>query len=84
MTNFFKNNKIAITIGCTAITVFALNNKFPVIVKKVITTKSNLKYQILKKGGDIKPKFSDTVTIKYVGKLINGIVFDKSDKASLA
>ena len=49
MTNFFKNNKIAITISCAAITVLALNNKFPVIVKKVITTKSNLKYQILKK-----------------------------------
>ena len=43
------------------------------------TTASGLKYQVLKQGtGTVSPKATDTVTVNYEGKLLNGTVFDSS------
>jgi FKBP-type peptidyl-prolyl cis-trans isomerase FklB len=46
--------------------------------KGVKETKDGIQYEILKKGEGEKPKATDTVTVNYVGKLINGKVFDSS------
>jgi FKBP-type peptidyl-prolyl cis-trans isomerase len=48
--------------------------------KTFTTTKSELKYRILRKGGDKKPKATDNVTVKYHGWLDGGKVFDSSYK----
>jgi FKBP-type peptidyl-prolyl cis-trans isomerase len=46
---------------------------------EMITTASGLKYQVLKHGtGTVSPKATDTVTVNYVGKLLDGTVFDSS------
>jgi FKBP-type peptidyl-prolyl cis-trans isomerase FklB len=43
------------------------------------TTASGLKYQALKHGtGTVSPKATDTVTVHYEGKLLDGTVFDSS------
>jgi FKBP-type peptidyl-prolyl cis-trans isomerase FklB len=43
------------------------------------TTASGLKYQVLKHGtGTVSPKATDTVTVNYEGKLLDGTVFDSS------
>lgn len=43
------------------------------------TTDSGLQYQVLTVGtGTVHPKASDTVTVNYEGRLINGTVFDSS------
>jgi FKBP-type peptidyl-prolyl cis-trans isomerase len=43
------------------------------------TTASGLKYQVLKHGtGTVSPKVTDTVTVNYEGKLLDGTVFDSS------
>ena len=42
----------------------------------VITTKSGLEYQVLKTGTGPKPNRENYVTIKYVGTLIDGTIFD--------
>jgi FKBP-type peptidyl-prolyl cis-trans isomerase FklB len=43
------------------------------------TTASGLKYQVLKHGtGTVSPKATDTVTVHYEGKLLDGTVFDSS------
>jgi FKBP-type peptidyl-prolyl cis-trans isomerase len=43
------------------------------------TTASGLKYQVLKHGtGTASPKATDTVTVNYEGKLLDGTVFDSS------
>jgi len=43
------------------------------------TTDSGLQYQVLTAGaGTVHPKASDTVTVNYEGRLINGTVFDSS------
>lgn len=44
----------------------------------VVTTKSGLQYKILTKGQGTPPSTTDTVTVNYEGKLINGSVFDSS------
>jgi FKBP-type peptidyl-prolyl cis-trans isomerase FklB len=48
--------------------------------KGVVTTKSGLQYQVLKEGTGQPPKPTDSVTVNYEGKLINGTVFDSSYK----
>jgi len=44
--------------------------------KEVITTKSGLQYEILKKGDGVIPKATDNVKVLYVGSKIDGTVFD--------
>jgi FKBP-type peptidyl-prolyl cis-trans isomerase FklB len=46
----------------------------------VITLPSGLQYKILKQGTGPKPKATDTVTVHYEGKLIDGTIFDSSLK----
>jgi FKBP-type peptidyl-prolyl cis-trans isomerase FklB len=46
----------------------------------VITLPSGLQYKVLKKGDGPKPKASDSVTVHYEGKLIDGTIFDSSLK----
>ena len=46
----------------------------------IATTKSGLQYKILTEGTGKSPKPSDTVTVNYTGKLIDGTVFDSSEK----
>nr|WP_314498309.1 FKBP-type peptidyl-prolyl cis-trans isomerase [uncultured Chryseobacterium sp.] len=48
---------------------------------KVKTTASGLQYEVLQEGdGTTKPKASDVVQVKYTGKLMDGTVFDSTDK----
>ncbi|WP_336690847.1 MULTISPECIES: FKBP-type peptidyl-prolyl cis-trans isomerase [unclassified Chryseobacterium] len=48
---------------------------------KVKTTASGLQYEVLQEGdGKTKPKASDIVQVKYTGKLLDGTVFDSTDK----
>jgi len=44
----------------------------------VKVTKSGIQYEVLKAGSGKKPKPTDTVTVDYTGKLVNGKVFDSS------
>ena len=45
----------------------------------IISTASGLQYQVLKHGtGMVSPKATDTVKVHYVGKLLDGTVFDSS------
>lgn len=44
----------------------------------VVTTASGLQYKVITEGKGAKPKATDTVTVNYVGKLLNGTVFDSS------
>lgn len=44
----------------------------------VTTTKSGLQYEVLKEGTGKNPKATDTVTVHYVGTLIDGTKFDSS------
>ncbi len=46
--------------------------------KAVKTTKSGLQYEVIKPGKGKSPKGSNTVSVKYVGKLIDGTEFDRS------
>ncbi|WP_299001986.1 FKBP-type peptidyl-prolyl cis-trans isomerase [uncultured Shewanella sp.] len=56
--------------------VFLNNNKK---LPQVKTTASGLQYQVLTQGtGTQHPKATDTVTVNYEGRLINGDVFDSS------
>ena len=49
--------------------------------RKVKTTASGLQYEVLQEGdGKSKPKASDIVQVKYTGKLLDGTVFDSTDK----
>jgi FKBP-type peptidyl-prolyl cis-trans isomerase len=46
---------------------------------EMTTTASGLKYQVLKHGtGTASPKATDTVTVNYEGRLLDGTVFDSS------
>ncbi len=46
----------------------------------VITTASGLQYMVLKEGTGPKPAATDKVSCNYEGKLLDGTVFDSSDK----
>lgn len=46
----------------------------------VKTLDSGIQYQVITKGNGPKPSISDTVTVDYEGKLIDGTVFDSSYK----
>jgi len=46
----------------------------------VVTLESGLQYKIIKSGTGIKPAKEDTVTVEYTGRLLNGDVFDSTEK----
>ncbi|CAG35896.1 FKBP-type peptidyl-prolyl cis-trans isomerase [Desulfotalea psychrophila] len=48
--------------------------------KGVVTTKSGLQYNFVKKGKGVKPALTDIVSVNYTGTLINGTEFDSSIK----
>ncbi|NPA09255.1 MAG: FKBP-type peptidyl-prolyl cis-trans isomerase [Chlorobi bacterium] len=49
--------------------------------KNIKTTASGLQYEVLKEGdGKAKPTASSTANVKYTGKLMDGTVFDSTDK----
>ena len=50
----------------------------------VKTTATGLQYKVLKAGSGKSPTATDTVTVNYEGKLINGQVFDSSYKRGKA
>jgi len=54
----------------------AENTKIP----GVITTASGLQYQIVTEGSGAFPRLTDTVTLEYTGKLLDGKEFDSSAK----
>lgn len=47
----------------------------------VIALPSGLQYKVVETGHGAKPNKSDMVTVEYTGRLINGTVFDSTDKA---
>lgn len=46
----------------------------------VVVLENGLQYKVLVKGKGTKPATEDTVTVDYTGRLINGKVFDSSEK----
>lgn len=44
-----------------------------------VQDESGLLYQVLEEGNEVKPAASSTVTVKYVGKKMNGVQFDAND-----
>lgn len=47
----------------------------------VVTTASGLQYKIITLGKGKKPSVKDTVTVEYVGTLLDGTVFDSTEKS---
>lgn len=47
----------------------------------VVTLPSGLQYKVIQKGDGAKPTKDDVVTVEYTGTLIDGQVFDSTDKA---
>ncbi|WP_312343902.1 FKBP-type peptidyl-prolyl cis-trans isomerase [Chryseobacterium binzhouense] len=57
---------------------FLAKNK---LKKNIKTTASGLQYEVLKEGdGKTKPTASNTANVMYTGKLMDGTVFDSTDK----
>ncbi|GAB4392776.1 MAG: hypothetical protein Tsb005_08260 [Gammaproteobacteria bacterium] len=48
--------------------------------KGIQQTASGMQYRIIKEGKGAMPTLSDTVTVEYTGKLLNGSVFDSTEK----
>lgn len=48
----------------------------------VITTASGLQYKVIAPGSGPKPTDTDVALVNYEGKLLNGTVFDKSERPS--
>lgn len=46
----------------------------------IVALPSGLQYKVIQQGKGPKPSKNDTVTVEYTGKLINGQVFDSSEK----
>ena len=46
----------------------------------IVALPSGLQYKIVEAGKGLKPSKEDTVTVDYTGRLINGEVFDSSEK----
>ncbi|MES2675428.1 MAG: FKBP-type peptidyl-prolyl cis-trans isomerase [Pseudomonadota bacterium] len=46
----------------------------------VQVTATGLQYKVITEGTGVKPKATDTVTVHYLGKLVNGTEFDSSRK----
>jgi FKBP-type peptidyl-prolyl cis-trans isomerase FklB len=46
----------------------------------VVTTASGLQYKILKAGNGKKPTEEDSITVRYRGTLLDGTVFDSTDR----
>jgi FKBP-type peptidyl-prolyl cis-trans isomerase FklB len=46
----------------------------------VVTLPSGLQYKVLEKGDGAKPTKDDTVTVDYTGQLVDGQVFDSTEK----
>ena len=44
----------------------------------IVTTESGLQYKVVAEGEGESPTFSDTVSVHYEGRLLNGTVFDSS------
>lgn len=47
----------------------------------VVSLPSGLQYKVIQNGSGAKPGKEDTVTVEYTGQLIDGQVFDSSEKA---
>jgi FKBP-type peptidyl-prolyl cis-trans isomerase len=54
----------------------AANKKKP----DVVTLQSGLQYKVVKEGTGKAPKASDSVTVNYEGRLVDGTVFDSSER----
>ncbi len=47
----------------------------------IVVLPSGLQYKVIENGTGTKPGKADTVTVEYTGRLINGTVFDSTDKS---
>lgn len=48
--------------------------------KGVVTLQDGLQYKVIKQGSGRKPTSTDTVSVEYQGRLVNGSEFDSSTK----
>jgi FKBP-type peptidyl-prolyl cis-trans isomerase FkpA len=50
---------------------------------KATMDSSGLFYQIIDSGSNVKPVFSSTITVNYVGRLMSGVIFDSASNTNL-